>query len=199
MLNINTNIKPIFIFSLPRSGSTVLQKILMSSTQVSSSNEMWILLPLLNLKNKSGYMKFSQKILSNAIIDIEKQLNSRNIKFNNLIKNFILNLYKNLSDKDSKYFVDKTPRYYYIIDEIITLFPTAKFIFLFRNPLEIYSSKLSTNQRNSFKNFHAFYNDLYIAPELLANAAMTYSNISLNISYSSLINSTKETIENEGR
>ena len=81
MLNIKTNITPIFIFSLPRSGSIVLQKILMSSTNVSSSNEMWILLPLLNLKNKSGYMKFSQKILSNAIIDIEKQLNSRNIKF----------------------------------------------------------------------------------------------------------------------
>ena len=59
----------------------------MSSTNVSSSNEMWICYRY--LKNKSGYMKFSQKIFSNAIIDIEKQLNSRNIKFNSLIKNFI--------------------------------------------------------------------------------------------------------------
>ena len=73
MLDVKTDIIPIFIFSLPRSGSTILQKILMSSTQVSSSNEMWILLPLLNLKSKSG--------IHRLVTALEKQKKIKRIKY----------------------------------------------------------------------------------------------------------------------
>ena len=42
------SIRPIFIFSAPRSGSTLLQRVLAAHTQVATASEPWILLPLLS-------------------------------------------------------------------------------------------------------------------------------------------------------
>jgi tetratricopeptide (TPR) repeat protein len=54
-------------------------------------------------------------------------------------------LYNRIIELSGKqFFLDKTPRYYYIIPELYRIFPKAKYIFLFRNPMAVMSSILST-------------------------------------------------------
>ena len=65
-----------------------------------------------------------------------------------LLKSHILDLYREISKKnrndDFIYFLDKTPRYYWILNEIHELFPEAKYIYLTRNPINVFSSTMTS-------------------------------------------------------
>jgi len=64
-------IKPIFVFSLPRSGSTLMQRILGSSTEISTVSEPWILLPLFYALKKEGvYAEYGHDVLVDAVEDL---------------------------------------------------------------------------------------------------------------------------------
>ena len=133
------NLNPIFIFSLPRSGSTLLQKIITSSNLVSSTSEPWLLLPLIYQEKKEGLISiYSHKKSNIALAEIKNKVSN----YDKLLADFVISIYSELSDDKSIYFLDKTPRYYLIIDDIVRIFPKAKFIFLFRNPLSQLTSKL---------------------------------------------------------
>ena len=56
----------------------------------------------------------------------------------------ILNLYEGLAGRRVRYFLDKTPRYGLVVDEIVRLFPDGRLIFLWRNPLAALASRLRT-------------------------------------------------------
>lgn len=185
---VNKNMKPIFIFSLPRSGSTLLQKIIMSSEEISSVTEPWIMLPLVYMQKTEGALsEYSSKFASLAINEINSRLLINNSSIDKNIRDMVLNIYKGLSNTDSKYFLDKTPRYYLIIDDIIRIFPDAKFIFLFRNPLSIYASKLNTGRFGKFKSLYIATKDLDVGPNLLANAYKKHHENSLKLVYEDLI------------
>jgi hypothetical protein len=51
-----------------------------------------------------------------------------------------------LDAKGMSLIVDKTPRYYHILDELKDLFPAARFILLIRNPLAVLASMLSARE-----------------------------------------------------
>ena len=129
------NKKIIFLFSLPRSGSTLLQRILMAHDKINSISEPWLLLPLFyTLRQKECSADYDTQTCDIAMQDfIEKLPNKQNDYFE-AIKFFTESLYNKISDNKNIYFLDKTPRYYLIIPEIAKTFPNAKFIFLFRNP-----------------------------------------------------------------
>jgi hypothetical protein len=72
-------------------------------------------------------------------------------------------------------FLDKSPRYYLIIDELRRTFPAAKFIVLVRNPLAVLSSILDTwVKRPYFSNLYSlridFAHDLLTAPGIIRDA-----------------------------
>ncbi|MFD1316843.1 sulfotransferase family protein [Namhaeicola litoreus] len=189
-------VKPIFIFGLPRSGSTLLQKIISHSKQVSTVSEPWILLPLTYLQKKDGLLTiYSHSKAIDAINDLNMSLNEKGNSIDELIREFTLSLYQKLSGDSSIYFLDKTPRYFLIIPEIVKLFPEAKFIFLFRNPLSQFSSKLNTRRDNKFKNLYSSYIDLNEGPNLLASGFKSYSSISLKLTYEDIIFRTDQTIQ----
>ena len=51
---------PIFIFSLPRAGSTLIQRVLMSNKDICSVAEPWILLPqIYALKGEGSLSEYS--------------------------------------------------------------------------------------------------------------------------------------------
>lgn len=181
-------VKPIFIFSLPRSGSTLLQKILVTNKNISSVAEPWLLLPFVHIIKEKGILaKYSHKICYNAFQDFISNIGGKQVYFNELRK-FTLNLYKNASKNYvSKYFLDKTPRYYLIINEIAEIFPNAKFIFLFRNPLDIYSSIITTWHKNRLLTLHGHNIDLFEGPKYLLNGFNKLSSRSLKINYEELV------------
>ena len=214
---------PVFIFSTPRAGSTLLQRMLACHQKVATSPEPWILLPLLSMSddidnnaNDNGSNDDAEKYssstqnttlanysfatsttaINNFAYNINRKSTTNNsLNYNELLKNFVMSLYLASAENDEEFFVDKTPRYYYIIDQIITIFPKAKFIFLFRNPLQTYASVLTTWNNNNFYKLYRNLDDLYLAPKLLSAAYELHQDKSIAINYDNLVRHPDETLK----
>ena len=182
-------IKPLFIFSLPRSGSTLLQRILTTHELIASVSEPWILLPLFyTLKNNGIFAEYAHMSLVQATKDIIEELPKGEEDYYKAIRAFALNIYQKLSDEDAIYFVDKTPRYHLVVDKIIQTFPEGKFIFLWRHPLAIAASIMTmSNPGGTWKNIHRYGIDLYDGFENLYSSSMKYQDRSISVNYEQLI------------
>jgi len=144
-LQMNTDITPLFIFSLPRAGSTMTQRILASHPRISTTAETWLLLPLIyTLRNEGVYAKYKHKFMVSAIRDFSSEMPHGINDYLDSMRSFVLSLYGKAANAEAAYFLDKTPRYHLIVDEIIEMFPSAKFIFLWRNPLSVIASITDT-------------------------------------------------------
>lgn len=139
-------LKPLFIFSLPRSGSTLLQRVLAVDGQISSVAEPWVLLPFLYaLKEQGVRAEYSHYWASVALNDFIRELPNGRQDYLAAVGSAMRELYqKAAKNKDARYFLDKTPRYALIADEVIDIFPEGKFIFLWRNPLAVVASIVET-------------------------------------------------------
>jgi len=82
-----------------------------------------------------------------------------------------------LDGTEATTFLDKTPRYYYILPEIHEAFPEAHIIVLFRNPLAVLASILTTWVEDDWLSLHRYRDDLLEAPGRLIDAA-EFSNVS---------------------
>jgi hypothetical protein len=152
----------IFLLSLPRSGSTMLQKVLMGNSKIATHAEPWILLPLIySLKRKNGLQaEYAQSASYRFTSELEESLNDKT--FDKYINSCIHNIFTDLTVLED-YFLDKTPRYYLILEELVEIFPDAKFIVLYRNPLSIFSSILMSKQmcNNNIVNLDKYLVDLH--------------------------------------
>lgn len=186
------SVKPIFLFSLPRSGSTLLQRILAKHPAIGTASEPWILLPLMSSLNKEGvYAHYDHGATVDAIKDYYQGLDGGKSVIESEIRDFALRLYQQRSAPNASYFLDKTPRYHLIVDQILDTFPDAKFIFLWRNPLSIVSSMLNTWHRDKWY-LYFFKVDLYNGLEKLINAYDAHSDRVMAVNYESLLSSPEE-------
>ena len=123
---IKKNAEPIFLVGLPRSGSTLIEQILSSHSEVKGFGEVDI---LQNILNNNIYKSFTntpilkQSINENSIKKIRSEYYSR---FTKLEKN--------------KYFVDKMLFNFFYIGVILKAFPFAKIIFCKRDLRDIFVS-----------------------------------------------------------
>jgi hypothetical protein len=180
---------PVFIFSLPRSGSTLLQKMLATHDQIAAVAEPWLLLPLaamVETKNLSVYANFSNQMAQIAISQFIEKLPEKEASFNQAVHDFVQRLYSMLSAPQVTHFVDKTPRYYLIIDFIAHVFPEAKFIFLFRNPLDVLSSIIDTWGAGKL-HIARYMLDLYRGPFCLQEGYQRYKERSFGLNYDDLV------------
>ena len=159
----------LFIISQPRSGSSLLQQLLINTKRVRSVPEPWFMLPLVETfrptSNQSGYNPYYAYV--NFMEYLERYKGSKK-QFVNEIRSIALKLYNlNILKGDEIYFLDKTPRNYHIIEELKELFPHAKFIILIRNPISVFSSILDYNfQGDIYKILKEDrYHDLFTAPK----------------------------------
>ena len=135
------NITPIFIFSLPRSGSTMVQRVLASHPQIATAAEPWLLLPQIGVFERDGIFTWANHSFTRtAIEEFCQALPEGRQTYNKYLKQFILKLYREVSPATATHFLDKTPRYHMIVNEILSLFDDAKGIFLWRHPLSIVAS-----------------------------------------------------------
>ena len=183
-----SDINLIFLISLPRSGSTLLQRMLATSPEIHTVSEPWLLLPLSTMvENKYTIAMYNHQIAYDAISDFIQSLPDKRKGFYKEVEKFILSLYSKSSRKGSlKYFLDKTPRYYLIIDFLSDVFPSAKFIFLFRNPLEVMASILSSWMNNKFF-LYRYYIDLFHGPQALVNGYEKLRERAIQVNYSDLV------------
>lgn len=188
--------KLLFIFSLPRSGSTLLQRLLSCHPNIATISEPWILLPLLTLFQKDCriFSEFSIRFQRKALFDFLSKISNSNKLYFSAVRKFALTLYAKLASQDTRYVLDKTPRYYLIIDEIFNTFPDAKYIFLFRHPLAIMASVCQTFFRGNLISFK-YSIDVFKGPFLLTQGYKKYSNKSFVVHYENLVNQPEKLIK----
>jgi hypothetical protein len=178
----------IFLFGLPRSGSTLLQRVLMSHSQIASVAEPWIMLPFSYAYKPQGVLsEYSHAVYSLAIKDFVRNLPNKEDDYYEALGNFASTLYRKQCANNEIYFLDKTPRYYLIIPEILKSFPNAKFIFLFRNPIHVMSSMMNTWSNGNFGRLYSYERDLNTGPKLLSDGYQLLGEKALAIQYEQFV------------
>lgn len=181
-------LQPIFIFCMPRSGSTLLQRVLMTHSQISSFSEPHILLPLAQTLKMDGVVaQYLHQNVVRAVEDLIEELPNKEEDYFRFIREFAGNIYESLSDKSSLYFIDKTPNYRWIIPEIIKIFPEAKFVFLFRNPIQSLASAIQTFGNGRFHKIEMFYLSSIEGFEELSKGSLLAKNNSFSLNYEELV------------
>ena len=188
---------PLFILSQPRSGSTLLQRLLGAHPEIATTSECWFLLPLVSIWAARGVQSYyGSRTASKAIKEMFLSPEDAFGAYNEAAHDFAMKIYgASVKHVSAKYFLDKTPRYYSIIDEISAIFPEAKFIFLFRNPLAVLASMIEAFGHGRLKHMHAYVEDVLTAPLSLVNSLEKYSARSQCICYESLIKDPRQVLE----
>ena len=183
----NSTTKPAFLFSLPRSGSTLLQRILAKHPDIDTSAEPWLLLPLFSMLRTDGiYTNYDQNAVVGAIKDFYTTMPGGKADFMKEMGAYATNLYRKKARPGASYFLDKTPRYHLIANEILHSFPDAKCIFLWRNPLAIIASMLDTWHRGHWY-LYFFKIDLYTGLLNLIETSQEFKDRVLVINYEALL------------
>jgi hypothetical protein len=187
---------PLFIFSLPRSGSTLLQRVLMAHKDIHSTAEPWMLLPQIYMLKKRGSLSEYSNYTANAgILDFIENLPHKEADYNNALRGFMLELYSKQCKNNEVYFLDKTPRYYLIIDDIVKLFPNAKLIFLFRNPVHVFASIVNTWGNKRFNKLFSTYEDIILGTPRLSHAYVKHKDKSIALRYEDFVTNTSNEIK----
>lgn len=180
-------VQPIFLLSLPRSGSTLLQRILGKHSAIDTAAEPWVLLPLVSTLRSDGiYTNYDQNAVVGAVKDFYEAMPGGRVAFTGALRDAALRLYTERARPGARFFLDKTPRYHLILDELFELFPDARFVFLWRNPLSVIASMLDTWHRGHWY-LYFFKIDLYEGFENLIRAHEKYEKRAFSIRYEDLI------------
>jgi len=126
----------------------------MTSEEICSVSEPWFLLPLIYMQKKDSIIaEYGQSIAQRGINELIDQLPNKQNDWDAEIRIFSNNIYTKLakSNPNAQYFIDKTPRYTLVAEDIIRIFPNAKFIILVRNPIDMLISIIRSWTNNKWK------------------------------------------------
>lgn len=178
-------ITPVFLFSLPRSGSTLMQRMIATHDQVATTSEPWLLLSLLGCQEDNLIKAvYGRQLFLDATRDFVNELPGGWDDYYHSTRQFTESMYRRIAG-DRKYFLDKTPRYHLIADEIVKCFPEGKFILLWRNPLSVISSML--HSYGNIWRMHLFHIDLFRGLKNLIRLHQKYGDSLLVINYEEII------------
>jgi hypothetical protein len=180
-------IQPIFVFSVSRSGSTLLQRVVASHEGVATVSEPWLLLPYAYALRAEGVRaEYFHPLMVTAIDDFCRQLPAGIEDYRQETREFALRLYEKAATGEERYFLDKSPSYYLVAEEIMRLFPEGKFIFLWRNPLSVMASIMSTFNDNQWYPT-LFRGDMFIGLPRLVSAYVANSSRAHSVRFEDLL------------
>jgi len=159
----------IFIISQPRSGSTLLQRILSGHPDIQTSAETWLMLhPLYAHKTQNIKTIYNAEWASIGVNEFIDNYTDGPEIYDDALRLWAHTIYGNALKKgNKKFFLDKTPRYFLIIPDLYRLFPKAKFIFLLRNPMAVLASEINTYINGNWPFINELAPDLIDAPRLI--------------------------------
>jgi hypothetical protein len=179
--------RPLFLLSIPRSGSTLAQRVLAAHEEIATASEPWILLPqLYAMCERGAYAEYGQVPAARAIKDFVQQLPNGEDDYLAELRGFMLGLYEKASRGKGSYFLDKTPRYHFIVEDLFRLFPDGKFIFLWRNPLAVVASIVETWAGGRW-NLERWRRDLFAGVAHLVDSYKRHSGLALAVRYEDLV------------
>lgn len=160
---------PIFLISQPRSGSTVLQAVLSNHHDVATSSEPWVQLLRLPLVSPERFSsRVDWPLVAKAAVSAGEKVGSEMLLDADECLIGLTRRYYGNAAAGSRYFLDKTPRYYYLLDRLFVDFPEARFLVLGRHPASIVRSIQKTWDIDPASDeMRYFADDLLIAPKLI--------------------------------
>ena len=187
----------IFLISQPRAGSTLLQRILGGHPDIYTVSEPWLMLhPLYALRFSGVKAEYNAHLAGNALQDFLQILPNGKADFFEGVRRMYGYLYKRALENAGKcYFLDKTPRYYFIIPELYHTFPKAHYIILFRNPLAVLCSILNTWINKNWFSLYSYKHDLILSPRLLIEGKKILGENCIVVHYEQLISNPEIEIE----
>ena len=187
-------ITPIFILSSPRSGSTLLQRVLAAHANVATTSEPWILLPFLApLRPDLQGASHRDELVSEAVEDFVRELPDGRGDYLAAVRTSALRLYERAAGPDDRWFVDKSPIYHLVVDEIFDAFPDARFVFLWRNPLSVLTSAVELFGQGRWEP-DQYTLALFQSIEDLVPASIRYASVAHAVRYEDLVRSDEATL-----
>jgi hypothetical protein len=169
------------------------QRILAAHGPIATASEPWVLLPYLyTLRERGIYAEYNHRALARAVEDFCGTLPGGRDDYVAEIREFALRLYSKGSPDGAQYFLDKTPRYHLISDEILAAFPEGKFLFLWRNPLAVVASVMETWAGGKW-NLYRFKVDLFDGIENLTRTYERHKGKVHAMRYEALVTKPEET------
>ncbi|HRZ42514.1 MAG TPA: sulfotransferase [Bacteroidales bacterium] len=191
----------IFLISQPRAGSTLTQKILGSHSMIHTQSEPWVMLhPLHSLKPDGLVAEYDAQLAAKGLQDFIQALPGGQEQYGQRLSEMYAGFYTDIAKAAGKrYFLDKTPRYYLIIPELIQCFPDAKFIILWRNPLAVLGSIINTWTKQDWYRLSEFKYDLLRAPELMLQGKELLGDRAFHIQYEHMLTNPEVTFQDTCR
>lgn len=127
----------VFLLCTPRSGSSLATVMLQNHSRIFAAQEMWFLMSLLDLKAAPRRAYGGGAILERFFGGVLPE-----DTFADACRSFALQAYNGLlrGGGGADIVVDKSPRYYYLLEFLDALFPKSRRIWLIRNPLAVLAS-----------------------------------------------------------
>lgn len=134
----------VFVIGAPRSGSTLLARMIGAHSLIFGRPEPHLLTPLAHL----GYFAKVDKAPYDAVLAAEAQrefvaaLPGGEQDYADACRAYCDTLYGRMlaTRPEKRLFLDKTPAYALILDFVARIYPTAKYVVLTRHPLAVFSS-----------------------------------------------------------
>ena len=183
------SLKPIFIVGMPRSGSTLVEQIISSHSQVFSLGEISFFSESIN-----------EVIKSDNIEDFCKRLNNKNsnILFRDLALAYMKKVKKIHNGENKIYFTDKMLLNYKFIPLIKICFPEAKIIHTYRDPKDNCFSIYKTNFQSAFMPWAYDQKELVKFYKKYEDTLINYNNVLknkiYNLNYENLTINTSEQV-----
>ena len=147
------DIKPVFIMGAPRSGTTFLASSIASHQKIITLPEMQYIFSMMKKEYEFGEFNIQKNIdffkndyyfcllnLFHSIDELKSFIEGKDLK-NFIIK--LINLYnEKYHHKDFTHWVEHSPYSHLFIQDIIKIFPNAKFIHIIRDPRAVCSSTI---------------------------------------------------------
>jgi hypothetical protein len=181
------SITPIFVLSLPRSGSTFVQRVLTAHEGVASAAEPWVLLPLLAPRQPGMPMSDPWQVsVAAAMGEFLEGTPDGPGAYERGVRALALDLYERAAGPGNRFFVDKTPPYHLIIDPLAQTFPDGRLVFLWRNPLSVVSSIIETLGTGRWETYQ-FRTDLFRGVDNLVRGYQAHSDRAHAVRYEDLV------------
>ncbi len=186
----------IFIISQPKAGSTLLQRIVAGHPDIQTSAETWLMLhPVYGLRKTGIETRYNANWAATGVREFLDHYADGEETYREGVRRFAETIYGSVLEKHGKrLFLDKTPRYTMIVDELYELFPAAKYILLIRNPLAVLKSELHTYVKGDWPMLSQFKPDLLDAPGRLVAARSKLGDAALEVRYEDLVTSPESTV-----
>jgi len=167
----------------------MLQKMLGAHPSIHTTSEPWVMLhPVYALREQGVVAEYDADLARTGLQTFIDELPEGKRDYLDGLRRMYGHLYQQaLSTTDAHLFLDKTPRYYFILPELKAIFPDARFILLFRHPLAVLSSILRTWVQDRWLRLSQHRQDLIEAPARLLSGKDNLGDAAISVRYEGLV------------